>query len=203
MFPGIKTIGFWICFHIIFLMVPKRKSTMDPNPFCEGCGKDKGMFLKVLVLEGFLVVPKKKRFCCGGSKPKTKNKQCFHPWAQIWISMGMFQPKNIISNWMYIFWKTACITSGLCIIPGLIKKTYPCTAMHMYIQVLKKVFWQPALPAWAMPLAGRAMPDWVVGCKLGSRIWPNWVYKVYVLILAWLTLFPIGIYGIAKELKVD
>ena len=121
--------------------------------------KNKGMFLKVLVLEGFLVVPKKNVFVVAVPNPKQKTNNVFtHE-----LKFG--------SAWACLFfWETACITSGLCIIPGLIKKTYPCTAMHMYIQVLKKVFWQPALPAWAMPLAGRAMPDWVVGCKLGSRI---------------------------------
>ena len=50
---------------------------MDPNPFCEGCGKDKGMFLKVLVLEGFLVVPKKNVFVVAVPNPKQKTNNVF------------------------------------------------------------------------------------------------------------------------------
>ena len=50
---------------------------MDPNPFCEGCGKDKGMLLKVLVLEGFLVVPKKDVFVVAVPNPKQKTNNVF------------------------------------------------------------------------------------------------------------------------------
>lgn len=178
----------------LFLMVPKRKCSRiffvkvveKKNECFEGSGF--GMFFGGS--GGFFG-----RFFggSGGSKHKTKNNKGFpHPWAQIWIKSKIHSLKLDV----YIFLKNACITSDLCIIPDLIKTTYLRTAMHICIyRFWKKVFWQPALPAWAMPLAGRAMPDWVVGCELGSRMWPKLgFFKFMYWHIGLVNFFPISVW---------